>query len=79
MKKDDERLVENGGEEKDYKAEKKSEVIEHVIILALSVVLFLVGALLKNETAQRWLYTFSFVTAGYEVLYSAIVKLSKKK
>ena len=79
MKKDDERLVENGGEEKDYKAEKKSEVIEHVIILALSVVLFLVGALLKNETAQRWLYTFSFVTAGYEVLYSAIIKLSKKE
>lgn len=64
--------------ERDEVSEKKSEVIEHGVILALSLVLLIVGACLKNDTAKRWLYTLSFVITGYEVLYSTIVKLSKK-
>lgn len=58
--------------------ERKSDLVENLIILALSIVTCLVGAIL-NSDASRWLYTFSFVFAGYETLYSIIVKLCKKE
>lgn len=59
-------------------SERKSDLIENVIILALSVVTYFIGAILSSD-ASRWLYTFSFVFAGYEILYSLIVKLCKKE
>ena len=63
---------------KNDESEKKGDVIEGAIICGLSLVLLIIGACLKNYNVARWLYTFSFVMAGYEMLYSIIVKLCKK-
>lgn len=61
-------------------SEKKSEVIEHSIVTIISVILLIVASFIKgNDDVARWLYTVSFVAAGYEILYSVIVKLSKKE
>lgn len=61
-------------------SEKKSEVIEHSIVTIISVILLIVASFIKgNDNVARWLYTVSFVAAGYEILYSVIVKLSKKE
>lgn len=61
-------------------SEKKSEVIEHSIVTIISVILLIVASFIKgNDNVARWLYTISFVAAGYEILYSVIVKLSKKE
>lgn len=61
-------------------SEKKSEVIEHSIVTIISVILLIVALFIKgNDNVARWLYTVSFVAAGYEILYSVIVKLSKKE
>ena len=61
-------------------SEKKSEVIEHCIVTIISVILLIVASFIKgNDNVARWLYTVSFVAAGYEILYSVIVKLSKKE
>lgn len=61
-------------------SEKKSEVIEHSTVTIISVILLIVASFIKgNDNVARWLYTVSFVAAGYEILYSVIVKLSKKE
>lgn len=61
-------------------SEKKSEVIEHSIVTVLSAILLIVASFIKgNDNVARWLYTISFVVSGYEILYSVIVKLSKKE
>ena len=59
-------------------SEKKGDFIEGLVICGLSLILLIIGACLKNSNARRWLFTFSFVLAGYEILYSLIVKLCKK-
>lgn len=63
---------------KSQASEKRGDVIEGGIICGLSLVLLILGACLNKFGAARWLYTFSFVLAGYEILYSLIVKLCKK-
>lgn len=61
-------------------SEKKSEVIEHSIVTVLSAILLIVCSFIRDEDdVTRWLYTISFVVSGYEILYSVIVKLSKKE
>ena len=65
-------------EKKNDVQERKSDVIECAIILGLSLITMIVGACIKNYNVARWLFTFSFVFAGYEILYSIIVKLCKK-
>lgn len=61
-------------------SEKKSEVIEHSIVTIISVILLIVCSFIRDkDDVTRWLYTVSFVAAGYEILYSVIVKLSKKE
>ncbi len=61
-------------------SEKKSEVIEHSIVTVLSAILLIVCSFIRDkDDVTRWLYTISFVVSGYEILYSVIVKLSKKE
>lgn len=58
--------------------ETRGEIIENGVILGLSLVALIVGLFIKNTNVNRWLYTLSFVFAGYEILYTTIVKLCKK-
>ena len=60
-------------------SEKRGELIEHSVVTVLSAILLIVCSFIKNENVKRWLYTISFVVSGYEILYSVIVKLSKKE
>lgn len=70
--------AEKDNSSKNEESEKKGDVYEGAIICGLSLALLIIGACLKNYSVAHWLYTFSFVLAGYEILYSLIVKLCKK-
>lgn len=71
--------------EEDEKEEKKGkltagDVIEKSIILGISVILLIVGAILSpSSSAKAWILMLSFTVASYETLYDVIIKIAEKK
>lgn len=55
-----------------------SERAERIIELSFSAA-FLIAALFLTDTAQLILFAMSFTLSGYDILYSAIVKIAKKQ
>ncbi len=64
----------------DKKKDRKANFIEKSVVLGISLILIIVGALIgKHEVAQMWVYMIAFVFAGYEILYGIIVGIFEKK
>ncbi len=62
------------------KREEKVDFIEKILTIGLSFLCIVVGLFFGGiPSVQGWIYTFAFAFAGYEVLLSAISKLTEKK
>lgn len=69
-------------EEKEVKKGKltKSDVVEKILILGISVILLVVGLIIgATNSASAWLLMLAFTLASYETLYAVIIKIAEKK
>lgn len=73
--------AESEDEEDNKKKDKKSKLSDNmwrVIELGLSVICFIIAMVLKNQTAKFIFLAVSFAVAGYDALYEAWIKITKK-
>ena len=75
--------TEESTEEKNDVANEKTskyDFVEKTVVLGISAILFLVGLFLgKNQTAQMWVFMFSYTFAAYETLFDVITKAVEKR